>query len=794
MSARMAPLATRMPILTTSPVMEIAGGVTINQSVRLMKKLNYLLAAVAVMAMAGCAKEKDVTPVSNVVTLRATVENTNTRVSIDNAYAYAFQSGDLISVALTNGNLVDFEAAAGGTTVNFDGTLESGQVVGNYAFYPASENHEVYQVNDEEGVSFYMNDHLTWKADESFMPMLGKISEGTITFKAVGGVMKLIVYNIPSSATTLKFTSNDKRISGYYSVENLSSDSPVIETFANNGGSDDVLYIDFSGNYSPNMVFYIPLPTRTNDTTIDGFTITFQNGEGDIPGATKSTSANLNVTRNKIIIAPALNMGVASGEVVWKETFTGYAANTTFNNSAINTTGNYDAIGEGIKYTSVNGTQKGTSVFATSDDYNAGASIPELYVGKSNGYFEATNIPSNGAAALELTYYTNNDNITASTSTAGVTLGSVSADGNKRTVSITIANPSADKKFSLKFAVGSGNARLDDIQVETKGAPAPDILVGSNAVTISAGNLNASVTGVSLSNPMDGLGIGVSYSADWIASATIDVANNRLDISARSYQHVESPRSATITLKATGAADKTITVTQNPSVVPNPTLNTPVGGNRTFTVTWTGDGKAGSYDAYYSTTSNLDETGNPATDGIALNVTHTGNAYSASPEEATLSNGTTYYIYVRVGSVAAASATKYVASPTWSKAEVTPSAGATVTFTYSSSSATNYGNAQNQSYDGISIVTTNGTSNNPVYNGAQFRVYAGSTMTVSVDDTTKKITSIIIEVSTNNYTNLSASGLSWNGVIGTWNGTPANSVAFTATGQARIKSIMVTYE
>ena len=184
-----------------------------------MKKLNYLLAAVAVMAMAGCAKEKDVTPASETVKLHVTVDDTDTRVSIDNAYAFAFQSGDVISVLTDGGHPVEFVASEGGTSVDFSGTFEQGQAIGSYAMYPACEDH----IADGDYMFFNIPEELTWRADESFMPMLGKINGGATTFKAVGGVLKLIVYNIPATAEYLQFDAQ-----GHSRRTTISAPAPTI--------------------------------------------------------------------------------------------------------------------------------------------------------------------------------------------------------------------------------------------------------------------------------------------------------------------------------------------------------------------------------------------------------------------------------------------------------------------------------------------------------------------------------------------------------------------------------------
>lgn len=443
-----------------------------------------------------------------------------------------------------------------------------------------------------------------------------------------------------------------KKINGEFEIADASVESPVIATAAK-GSGDNTISIDFSGKRSDNMVFYIPLPTGT----IDGFDITFN----DSALTSKSSSKNLAVSRNDIIWAPVINLTTAT--VMWKETFTNYAADTKFDDAAIQTSTGYDAIAynsASITYKTVDGTTN--TCVATGN--SAGGTTPELIVNKGEGTFTASGIPTMGETALKIEFKSNGSNISLSSSSTNVTIsGTYNASNN---YSGTISNPNGLSSINIQFKnTSSSNIRIDDIVVsfDPMGAATPFIsYTGSNTKTISAGSLNASINGVTLNNPLDGTGIAVVSDVDWLnASLNAGIVT----ITATGYNHDEDAREGHITLKATGAASKEFTVTQNPSVVFSPSL-TGTPGNATFTISWTGDGKAKSYIGYYGTSA-LD---NP-TNGTALSITNEGTAYTATPS-ATVTNGTKYYIYVKVNEVADASAAKYVASSVWSSVQVTP--------------------------------------------------------------------------------------------------------------------------
>lgn len=614
-----------------------------------MKKSLFAIAAVVALFATSCSKEfnNEVIPQNNVVTLRASVSNTDTKVSIDGSYAFAFQAGDKISVIDNEGSPIEFETTEGGTSVDFSGELTEGKALGSYALYPASSDHLV----DANDVLFNLDASITWVADESRMPMLGKIENTSASFKSVGGVLKLIVYNIPESAKYLQFSATNKQITGGFEIADASIDSPVIVTAAKNG-SNNTLIIDFSADYAANKVFYIPLPTGT----IDGFTVAFlDENNAAIDGASKTTSASLNVTRNKLIIGPALNCAPATEVTLWSEDFSGYEANDVPEEG----NGYNEAT---VSYSIANGGGT-TKIF---EEELAGGSSPELLVAKSQGSLTASGIPTAGCSTMTLSYKANNT-LSISSSTEGVTIGTVSSAGT--TYTAAISNASGVSSFALTFkATGSKNVRLDDIVLvgvigTAPATPVIETLSGDSA-TINAGGEKASINGIKLTNPLDNLGITASTDADWLEVAFTDgtfETGAKLTATALSYNHGSEARIATVTLKATGAT-KTVTFKQNPSIVNKPTSLTLEAGNKTFTATWTADNKVESYIAYYSTS----ELANPST-GIVLSI----NGTSATPLEE-LVNGTTYYVYVKASILKEEYAGKYAIADEWAEGSVKP--------------------------------------------------------------------------------------------------------------------------
>ncbi len=271
----------------------------------LMKKIVYAIAALALI-FTSCAKELENTTRDNFskVRLHVKVADQLTKVSADNDGRYHWQAGDEITVFNDSDEPFTFSTEQGGSDVDFGATSWSGDL-GKYAMYP-SGGHDV----DVDEIVFKLSTSIDWAENATNMPMLGKITSEVATFKAVGGVLKLVCNNIPSGAAALLFSATNKQIVGDFTIADGKVDSPVISTKAK-AGSNNELLIDFTGHYSANMVFYIPLPTGT----IDGFTVSVLDSSSD-EMFSKSTDASFTVARNKLIVAPELNIPASNFEKV----------------------------------------------------------------------------------------------------------------------------------------------------------------------------------------------------------------------------------------------------------------------------------------------------------------------------------------------------------------------------------------------------------------------------------------------------------------------------------------------
>ena len=583
----------------------------------LMKKIVYAIAALALI-FTGCAKELDNSTKDNFSTVRLHVKVADqlTKVSADNDGRYHWQGGDKITVFDNKQASFVFSTENGGSDVDFGATSWSGEDLGKYAMYPASS----HSVNGNV-VGFNLPSSYKWKANSTNMPMLGKINEDVATFKAVGGVLKLVCYNVPADAVKMEFSATNKKISGSFNIDNAAVENPIIVTAAMAESNNKVSF-DFTGERKDNMVFYIPLPTGT----IDGFTVSFLS---DVPEVvfTKTSTKTLSVSRNQLIIAPALNC--ASDTILWTEDFGSFTTGTQAGKS-------------NIVYAT-------TSCSVRSENYAAGTS-PEMMLSGGSGVFTVTDIPTGGESALTLKYKTNKNELNLSSTTEGVSFSpNQTTTLEEHTISITNTNNAA--KISIIFTAGSKNIRLDDICLYIPGtsATAPTISSDDDALEITVGSLTAT-TSVSLNNPVDALGISCVVNDEaksWLsASISTSISGTTLTVTAAEANSTAADRDGTVTLKATGAANVVISVTQPTKMVATPSV-TATAGDSKFTATWAAVPHATSYVAYLHTA----PTATPATGGtnITASISESAGTYSITDYPAT--NDTRYYLYVKVNEV-----------------------------------------------------------------------------------------------------------------------------------------------
>lgn len=589
-----------------------------------MKKYLFTIIAMAT-ALVACETEGPIEPVDPIETPEVAVSLSGsvpglTRVSSDNAGIYKFQENDEITVITDNNTMRNFTAAQGaGETASFEGTIPQGESI-VAAFYPASEYHT--------SSTFNVPTNILWKQDASNMPMFATVvttqEEGKYSaeFKAVGGVLKLVCFNVPENATKMVFTAATQKIAGEFTITKDNNDNDQI--VGSTSEVDNSITFDFTGNRSNNMVFYVPLPVVT---LTGGFTIAFRNDTGELFSKTSSKAAV--ITRNKLLIAPALNCGTP-------------AADATLTNSEMQDDLPTNAYGDG-------------SITSTSGEWafkNARYISNKMQIKKiaDGGFLQ---LPSFGSSLSSITLYgvkngggnaySGTVSLDANTTTSDNALASETVS-NIDEGSIEISIPDS-VKTNTGYLYSDGVIRFTSITVKFRDCDAPSISAGTDVITIDSGS-KVATTSVILYNPVDDLGVSAILNDEakvWVESA--ELSEGTLTITAKDYNSTQYDFTGALTLKATGAAYKTLNLVQKSAVVPNPDDLVAVAGNGSVTATWTKNEHAESYLAYLHTAS----TDTPAEGGESLTPTLSDGKYTITKDG--LTNDQKYWLYVKVNEV-----------------------------------------------------------------------------------------------------------------------------------------------
>ena len=281
-----------------------------------MKQSILFLACAAILSV-GCAKvdHEEVTPEKGKrhFTLRATVDEPGTRLSVSDNGKFSWQQGDYITVFKeSNGSYSETDqshALNDGPTGDFEIYLNEDETL-SYAMYPDSDYSEFDTENNT--LLFGLDEHYDYVAGSTYMPMMGSditVEDDVVlaSFKAVGGVLKVTLNNVPQDEDELigklVFTVPGKKITGQFPIKEDSYGVKYIET-ENYGGTDQIEIennMGYSGDSNRSMDFYIPLPCGTYNnmefTWVDMY-------DNLILSKTAQIDGGLTVHRNEVITAP----------------------------------------------------------------------------------------------------------------------------------------------------------------------------------------------------------------------------------------------------------------------------------------------------------------------------------------------------------------------------------------------------------------------------------------------------------------------------------------------------------
>ena len=251
--------------------------------------------AVATLLMSNCSQEEIVnTPQRGTNTLTATIEGSS-RSAVSDGGIFSWTSGDKISVY--NGtDFTEFMYSGSGNAFSSSETITPQGI----AIYPANDLHSY----DNGTASVSMATSYTYGSTNA--PMLADVDGTALDFKHLGGLMRFVVKNVPSTATSFTFTANSG-ITGCFEVSESTGEKIISAITATE--SNKTVTVNFtSADIKDIMTFYIPLPTGT----YSGYTVSV----GDKSHTTDIAIEN-EIKRGTLLLMPTFtysSSGLSKGE------------------------------------------------------------------------------------------------------------------------------------------------------------------------------------------------------------------------------------------------------------------------------------------------------------------------------------------------------------------------------------------------------------------------------------------------------------------------------------------------
>ena len=203
-------------------------------------------------------------------------------------------------------------AATGAATATFAGTVASGGELGTYAVYPYSVSHKftsataltynlpatyIYNKVESKIFSKTADDKTTYPENSTNIPLVGKITDGNIAFKHIGGLAVIRIDKMPAASGTLTVTA-DQQLSGDFTIADLSADDLQIVT-ASSSYNNKVTFTFSEATTTGAGVFYLPL--ATGDYTNVKITIAY----GESNSTTQTIPyGSLSVARQSVTAIP----------------------------------------------------------------------------------------------------------------------------------------------------------------------------------------------------------------------------------------------------------------------------------------------------------------------------------------------------------------------------------------------------------------------------------------------------------------------------------------------------------
>jgi hypothetical protein len=269
-----------------------------------MKRLLGVSVALASI-LASCSSDDLLQPIqeqiedANINVLRASIENqekSRAEISDSGIFTWSNDDTDEILVQATDNKFYAWEQNGINEedgSANFASTDETQEWKG-YAVYPSSLNPSV----DDDG-DLQIELPATYESNKTTPALVGKYdSENkSVVFSHVGGLFRVKLSNVPSTATKFVFSTTDKQICGSFTVEEDANGNNAINTAEPSENTSVTIDITSNDIEDGRIAIDVPLPVGT----YTNFTFELFEEDNSEPIFTKTLSGTYNIARRSML-------------------------------------------------------------------------------------------------------------------------------------------------------------------------------------------------------------------------------------------------------------------------------------------------------------------------------------------------------------------------------------------------------------------------------------------------------------------------------------------------------------
>lgn len=288
-----------------------------NSQISKNMKKTLLIISAASLLLVGCAKEQLVEkssytgPVTVVsATFESLVEDGATKAEVADAGTFTWQNGDEAAFA---GESAYLQAQNSSTTATASFSFTGALASPTYGIFPFDLTTD-QSVNDGK---VKVPTSRAWAENQTNVAMYATYASNKFSFAHLGGLVKVTIINVPTTATSFVFKTDGWKINGVFDITTDSESNKVISTNSTTTDSEMEYTLTFTAPSSEGTSkdFYVPLPTGTYNK---GFAVYLKNNADNIISQFKGSTPQT-VNRKSFLRMPAITLASASIEDVYKD-------------------------------------------------------------------------------------------------------------------------------------------------------------------------------------------------------------------------------------------------------------------------------------------------------------------------------------------------------------------------------------------------------------------------------------------------------------------------------------------